>query len=372
MTRWWSWWRRDDPTPAPARPQERWARPIGFTVDVPQEWRAAGGPSGGAVRVSREEALTVPAVKRARDLIAGTLGTLPPKLLAVDRAPLPSPLLSQPESDIARSVTMALTVEDMVFEGRAWWRITEFGEDGYPEKVVRLDPRSVTVREEGRVYTSGGGGGAQGTAWRFVPDDELIRIDSPNPALLVVGARAIRSCLALERTAARYAEDPMPLGYFRPSGDLEPGDATEIEEMLDDWEDARARRTWGYVSGALTAEALTWNPEQMQLGSARDYAVLEIARLAGVDPEELAVSTTSRTYANAEQRRLDLIDFTLLAYITAIEDRLSMPDVVWPGRKVWFSPDGFLRSDTLTRMQVYKLGREVGVYDDARIAEIER
>lgn len=321
-------------------------------------------------RVGRDQAMSVPAVKRGRDLLCGTLGTLRLKKLDARRRRVSSELLDQPEEDVARSVTMTRTFEDMLFEGRAWWRITEFDRWGYPAKVVRLEPRSVLVRENARVYASRDGV-TQGQALEYVPDAELIRIDSPNDALLVAGARAIRAALALDQSASRYTTTGMPLGYFSPADGVDPGDEVDVEEILDDWEDSIARRAWPYVGAGLKANSLSWNPEQLQLASARDYAVLEISRLIGIDPEEVGVSTTSRTYANSEQRRLDLIDFTCAAYVTAMEDRLSMPDVTQPGEYVRAEYGAFLRSDTKTRMETYEVGRRVGVYDDQRIAELE-
>ena len=348
---------------------ERWSRPVSFTLTLPAEMTESGLATGGA-KVSRDLAMSVPAVKRGRDLICGTLGTLRLKKHDANRRVAPSELLDQPEPDIARSVSMTMTVEDMLFEGRAWWRITEFGPDGFPSKVRRLDPRSVNVQQNGRVYVSHRGQ-AQGQALEWVEDAQLIRIDSPNEALLVAATPAIRDAHALRRAAGRYADNPLPLGYFTPEGDVDTGDDAEIEEMLDDFEDSMHARTWAYVGAGLAAKPLQWSPEQLQLGSSRDYAVLEIARALGVDPEELGVSTTSRTYANSEQRRLDLIDFTLAAYVVAIEDRLSMPDVTPPGYFVKAEYGGFLRSDTQSRMVTYEVGRRAGVFDDERIGELE-
>ena len=351
---------------------ERWSRPVSFTLSIPPEMQGDLASAGfsTSTKVSRELALSVPAVKRGRDLICGTLGTLRLKQHDDTRRVVRSELLEQPEYDIARVVTMARTVEDLLFEEQAWWRITEFGADHFPSKVRRLEPRSVNVRQNGRIYVSRAGQ-AQGQALEWVPDEQLIRIDSPNPGLLTVGARAIRAAYALEQAAGRYASNPLPLGYFTPTGDVDTGDDGDIEEMLDDFEDSMAARTWAYVGAGLEAKALQWSPEQLQLSSARDYAVLELSRLMSVDPEDLGVSTTSRTYANAEQRRLDLIDFTLAPYVTAIEDRLSMSDVTQPGRYVRAEYGGFLRSDTQSRMSTYLVGRQVGVFDDARIGELE-
>lgn len=366
-----AWWRtllNLDAAPTPERPTaavERWARPLNFTVTIPPEMTESGLASTNSSPVSRDVALSVPAVKRGRDLICSTLGTLRLKQHDATRRVTPSQLLDQPEPDVARVVTMARTVEDMLFEELAWWRITGFGPDGFPAQVRRLDPDLVTVNPDGRVYVLEDGRRVR------VPDAELIRFDSPNPGLLKAGARVIRAACALEQAAARYARDPLPLGYFTPTADVDPGDDGDIEEILDDFEDSMARRTWAYVGAGLEARPLQWSPEQLQLSSARDYVVLELSRLLGVDSEELGVSTTSRTYANAEQRRLDLIDFTLAAYVVALEDRLSMADVTPPGYYVRAEYGGFLRSDTASRMATYEVGRRVGVFDDERIAELE-
>lgn len=343
---------------------------LAFSVSTPDEmWREAitGVP---AERVSRSMAIRVPAVKKARDLICGTLGALPAKAYNAKREEIDNPLLAQPERGVARSVTMTRIVEDMLFEEVCWLQITEFGPNGYPSKVKRLRPRSVDVRQVGAMVQTRDG--HHGQTWEYVPDSQLIRIDSPNDGLLIAGAPAILDALLLARTASGYAKDPMPLGYFAPiSPDVEPGTEAEVQDILDKWAAARRNNSWGYVNGSLKAETLTWSPQDLQLGDARDYAVVEIARLTGLDADELSVNTTTRTYVNAEQRRLDLIDFTLAPYITAIEDRLSMEDVTPRGHKVRFDFAGFLRSDTLTRLQTYQLGRTVGVYDSERIAKIE-
>lgn len=345
---------------APAALQKPVVSSLTFAFEAPADFMNLITDGTVAPRVSRAQAMSVPAVKRGRDLICGTLGTLRLKKHDARRRRQPSELLDQPEPDVARSVTMTRTVEDMLFEACAWWRIREFDATGYPSKVERLDPRCVSVQTDGRVYVNG----------EHVVDAELIRIDSPNDALLVAGARAIRAAAALERTASRYANDPVPMGYLTEEDGAPTRAPEQIEEALDEFEDAKERRSWPFLAG-LKPHILQWNAKDLQLAEARDYAVLEISRLIGVDPEELGVSTTSRTYANAEQRRLDLIDFTCAAYVTAIEDRLSMPDVTPPGYYVRAEYGAFLRSDTKTRMETYKLGREVGVYDDARIAELE-
>lgn len=320
--------------------------------------------------VTRAEALSVPAVKRARDLIAGTIGGLPLRVNDASRRQVPSPLMDQPEPDYARSVTMTQTIADMLLTGRAWWRITEFGYHGFPTKVRRLDPTTVFVRQYGKVYQALDGS-AEGMAIEIIPDALLIRIDGPNEGLLTSGARAIRQALQLDQQAARIAASPRPQGVFTPVEGVDPGDADTIQEMLDAWNASRASNAWGYVGAALKLNPLSWTPEELQLADSRQHAATEIARLCGLDADWVNVHTTTRTYANAETRRLDLLDFTLMPFISALEGRLSMNDVLPRGQQVKVQMSGFLRSDTKTRMETYQIGRQVGVYDDERIAELE-
>lgn len=334
-----------------------------FQVYVPPEM-TEGFTYGGnvAVRISRTEALQVPAVLRARNLIAGTLGGLPIHTRDKDlRMVSPTTLLDQIDRDVPNVVTMAATYEDLLFEGESWWRVTEFGWHGYPTYATHVDVSRVYVAS-GRVYVDG----------LQVPDTSVIRFDSPNPPLLVHAARAIRTCLQLDQTAGRYADEPLPLGYFSPKEGTRPReDPQTIADQLDAWEASRRQRAWGYVGAAWDAHAMQFNAEQIQLADQRQHAVLEIARAAGIDPEDLGVSTTSRTYQNAEQRRQDLIDFTLSPYMRAVEQRLSMRDVLPRGYESKVNLDAFLRSDTLTRMQAYKIGEEVGAITEAEVRVLE-
>lgn len=362
---------------SPAAPRftpERWQSPVGFSLSIPPEMLSQGASDLGSPmpKVPRALAIQVPAVKRGRDLICATLGGLAPRVIDSNNKTVYNELADQPEENVARSITWTSVVEDMVFEKHAWLRITEIGSDGYPSKVVRLDANSVSVNKEGKVYTNSRTGAAQGTTWEFVDDSELIRIDSPNDGILTAGARAIRIALQLMATAGRYADDPGMFGYLTPkAGEEGPGDETDAEKMLDNFEDRRRRRSVAYLD-SMDFQLVSWSPEQLQLKDARDYAVLELAREFGVDPEEFGVSTTSRTYANSEQRRLDLIDFTLFAYVRSIEDRLRMRDVLPPGQRWIYDYTDFLRSDTLTRLQAYEAGLKIGIYTPERIADIER
>lgn len=326
-----------------------------------ESWGDAGGATSPAPRVSRRLALQVPAVKRSRDLIAGTLGGLPLDLYGPDQAPAVSTLFTQPEAHRPRSVTMARLFEDLMLEQVAWWRVEEIGWHGYPVRVRRLDPARVNVTK-GEVRYDGQPLGPR----------DVIRFDSPTEGLLTAGARAIRTCLHLDAAAAQHADGVPPVEYFTPS-DLAGDDWTkeDVQAFLTQWRDARRAGTTGYVPAEVEYHNNSVTPRDLQLADARQHAVLEIARVAGVDPEDLGVSTTSRTYANAETRRRDLLDFTLAAFMLAVQDRLSMGDVTPRGYYARFNLDAFLRSDTKNRYDAYEVGLRVGALTRPEIRALE-
>ena len=230
-------------------------------------------PTSPVARVSRREAIQVPAVKRSRDLIAGSLGQLPLNVVKSDLTVEASSWLQQPEKNVPRSVTMTRLVEDLLYEQIAWWRIVETDYRGFPARggIKRLKPSQVSVDEDqGKVIVDG----------KHVPDSELIRFDSPNDGLLLAGARAIRQCLLLDQAAQRYAEGAPPGDYFTPAEGADPfeDDAEAQELLLDPWRAARQRRSTAWVPAAVSYHTTTFNPEQLELADQRQHAVLEIAR----------------------------------------------------------------------------------------------
>lgn len=375
--------RKTPSTPASAIGQAAAA----FALDIPPEITGLQRLLEIAPRVTRREALQVPAVLAGRNRICSTLAGLPLKMHGADRAIRDWPLFAQPDPDIPAVVTWALTYEDLLFESVAWWQVEARNAAGWPTEVRHVPTTSVSpqpfpwrgpadvVTPDLQIPENPHGVYVDGV---FVPNRDIIRFDSPNPPLLVHAARAIRTCLQLDATAGRYANEPVGIGYFEsddsgvdPFEDEDDQEAA-VKKLLSDWAAARRANAWGFIPpGLKLGDGIGFSPRDLQLADARQHAVLEIARAMGIDPEDLGVSTTSRTYQNQEDRRRDLTDFTLGAYITAVQDRLSMKDVTPRGSYARIKLDAFLKSDLMTRLQAYKLGREVGVYDDDRIAQLE-
>lgn len=308
--------------------------------------------------VPRELALTVPAIIRSREIIAGGIGQLPLRLLDSTNTPRDSWLwlTSQPEEGTPRSVFMAQLVEDLMFY-RAAWLLEEPGTYGRGNRYRRVDPATVTVIPD--IVTT-----AYGTYEKWPETPGLIRIDSPTRPMLKYGARAITALARLEVAALDISTGIPPVDWFETTDgftmDDEPGsgddpddpDLSEIEVFLRDWRAARLAGHTGYIPAGLVYKTNGFNPEQLQLKSARDHAITEISRLTGIDPEDLAVSISSKTYFNAQDRERSKVKYVLGPYMRAIEDRFSMPDMTPAGYRVAFDLTDFLRADDQTAAQV--------------------
>jgi HK97 family phage prohead protease len=354
---------------------------VTFSHDIPTpiDDVIRAGSDLSAAPVRRDLALTVPAVLRGRNLLC-SIATLPLVTRDRDRIEVRAPLLEQIDPNVANVVTLAQTVEDLVFDGISWWRVAERMADGFPRRAVHVDAGKVSVNPPPgtslsslRLLPSGEPTG--GVVWvdgRPVPGREMVRFDSPNPGVLKAAARSIRRALLFERAAAMYATDPRAQDYFTPAVDADPVEDDEIEEILDEWRAARRTRSTAYVPASLayhTVDAMS--PADLQLVELQRQAVVEIANAFGLDTEDLQVSTTSRTYQNATDRRRDRINDTLSPYMRAITDRLSMNDITRRGQTVAFDLDDYMRADPTTRWNTYAVGLSNRIVSVPEVREME-
>ncbi|WP_165945287.1 MULTISPECIES: phage portal protein [unclassified Micromonospora] len=321
-------------------------------------------------RVSREQALSVAAVQRGRNSLC-SIATLPLvqyKGLDIVR----SPFLEQIDPDVANVVTLAQTIEDLAFDGISWWLITAQDFAGFPIAARHLDVRTVSLDPPtGAVNPFPSGVDARGVRVVWVdgvatPADRLIRFDSPNPGLLVANARAIRRALLLDQLAAVYADNPRPTDYFTDGDDpdVDPMEDDEIDGFLAEWKAARKAGGTGWIPRTVKrVDVNSPSPQEIQLVELQRQVTLEIANGLGVDPEDLGVSTTSRTYFNAQDRRTSKINETYAPYMQAITQRLSMGDVTRRGHAVRFDLTDYLKPDPGAQVTYWKGLKDMGVMD---------
>lgn len=335
-------------------------------------------------RVSRIEALSVAAVQRGRNELAA-IATLPLRQYRGSE-PVQSALFRQFNPNTPNVVHLAQTVEDLAFEGIAWWEVTGRGYDGFPVMVRRIEPAAVSFRDPTAPALNSPAGvvPTPGVVWvdlgdgagaRQVRAQDMIRFDSPNPGILSANARAIRIAIALDRLTELYARNPALREYFTDNTEeagVDPMSDEDIDAFLAQYSAMRQVSPTGWIPGTVKAAALTTpNPRDLTLVDLRQSANLAIANGLGVDPEDLGVSTTSRTYFNANDRRQDKVNRTYGPFMKAITDRLSMGDVTKNGYTVQFDLTAYMQADPATRIAYYEGLQRMGVVDEQWIAEQE-
>jgi hypothetical protein len=309
----------------------------------------------------RDDALSIAAVKRGRDGIC-SLATLPLTNYR-GREIIARPFLDQPDPDVPRSVMLAQTFEDLLCDGISWWIKTAVDSRGFPLSARRLAPGVVSVNPpQGRTpapLPSGidPRGGVLYVDGEPVAASLLIRFDSPNRAMLQTGQRAIRKALLLDALAAMYADNPRPLETFTDSDDqtITPYDDDQVVEFLASYRAARKRGGPAYIPGEVKRlDVSAPSPAELQLVELQRQAALELALFMGVDPEDVGVSTTSRTYFNATDRRLTKINETYAGYLAAVTDRLSMQDITPRGQRVRWDLTDYLKPDPATLVTYWR------------------
>lgn len=329
-------------------------------------WRQLFEAADRGAPATRESALSIPAVLRGRNLIC-SFATLPLVQLDAENRRQRLPLLDQIDPDVANVVTLAQTIEDLIFDAVSWWRVTARDAAGWPTSAVHLGPGRVSLTPPGGAGLSplpseiDPRGAVVYVDGNPVPTSEVIRFDSPNPALLTFAGKAIRRAIALDKAATMYADEPRPAGYFAPAENAEEIDDSDVEIILAKWAGWRRRRVTGYVPGSLTYQTVDQpTPADLQLVELQRQVWLEIANAMGLDPEDLGVSTTSRTYQNDVSRTQAQINTNLAPYMEAIAGRLSMGDVTRRGYRVRWDLSRYLRADPLTRWQVRQIAHQLG------------
>lgn len=310
---------------------------------IPTDVLEAFGVHTGA-SVTRKKAMGIPAMRRGRAIIAGTIGTLPLQALRrpssgelepVDTGTTAT-LMAQLDPRTTPQWTLTWTVDDLVFYGLSWWRVLARDSYSWPSAVERIGRERVSIHGSS-VYIDN----------QRQEDRDVIRFDGADLGVLVDGVDPLRTCLLLEAAVRRNSTGLPPMDILRPAEGAQ--DLTEAEEsqLLAQWAAYREGSGTAYLNNAIVHQVVGFDPRAGQLAEARQHQALEVARMLNLDAMELnAPAASGMTYTNTEAKRRDLLDISLSPYMTAIAQRLSMPDVTPRGQLVRLDTTGFIRGTT--------------------------
>ena len=328
---------------------------------------------GNVAAVDRNTAMQVPALARARNIICGTIGSLPLETrLRADNSFVASPrVINQPDARVAGSAVMFWVAEDLLFYGVSYGLVTEVFQE-FPNRIkswTRIVPTRVTVNYN-TAATEVTGYQVDG---KKVPDQgvgSLIVFYGLDEGILARGGRTIRTAHELEKASYNFAQEPAPSMALKSNGVNLP--AERITKLLESWKAARQSRSTAFLNADIELQQFGHNPRDLQLVEARQYLATEIARLCNMPAWYLnADPAGSMTYSNVSQSRRDLIDMSIKPILVAIEQRLSQPDFTPQTQHVRFDLNDFLRGTAEERARVWQILNSIGALTVEEIRELE-
>jgi HK97 family phage portal protein len=328
--------------------------------------------------VSRDLALSVPAVHRGVSLLSTTVAGLPLSRVDAQGRRVDLGWLDQPEPGRSRYATFSDLATDLLLDGVGYLWVRDRHSTGAPKRgaceYVAI-PRISVTHVDGTVQVRVDG--------RPVDRSDIIAFPGWHKGIRVHGARIIRTAIALEAAARRYADTPMPAQILVNNSGYELTD-TEIDDLIAAYKKSRNSEAVGYVNAGVTAQSVGFDAAQLQLVEARAFTNSQLANLLGVPSHLIAgassMSGSNLTYQNVTQENRAFVDYGLKPLIRAIESRLSMSDaagIAWDnqvtprGTQVRFDLDALLRGNPLERAQLYQILIPLGVLtvDEARDME---
>jgi HK97 family phage portal protein len=328
---------------------------------------------GGATNTTRQLAMSVPSVARARNIICGTIGSLP--LTTFNRITGeyvdPHRVINQPDPRVAGFVIYNWLAEDIWLYGVGYGQVLEMyssTDGGRVRAWTRVAPDRVTVTTNSN-STEVTGYSVDGKAVPISGVGSIIRFDGPDEGLLHRAGKTISAAVYLENAAVNYAKEPAPSMILKSNGTNLT--AERVSSLLAAWRTARQTRSTAFLNADVDLKEFGYDPKSLQLAEARQYVALELSRACGIPAYFLSAETTSMTYSNAVSERRSLVDFSLRPILKAIEERLSLPDFVPNPVMTRFALDDFLRGNALERAQVYEILNRIGAMSVEQIQREE-
>jgi len=323
--------------------------------------------------MDRGTALQVATVSRCRNLVCGVISYLPLELYKKSTGEqLQSPLwLDQPDIRQPRAVTLAYTIDSLIFYGVSYWRCTSlYADDGRPSGFEWVANTRVTVTTDAKGYEVQYYS-VDGARVPMSGIGSLVTFQSLLPGVLETGARTIQAALDVQKAAAISAATPMPTGIIRNQGADLP--EAQVQGLLAAFKSARQNRSTAYLTSTLDYQTVGFSPKEMTYNESSQYLSTEIARLMNV-PAFMVSSdmNNSMTYQNVLDSRKEYVSYSLQPYICAVEERLSMDDITAHGNIVKFNVDEtFLRADTMARLTAIEKMLQLELIDVETAREME-
>ena len=278
--------------------------------------------------ISRADAMSIPAVAKARQILVSTIAKYP--LRAYDENGL---LAEQPVwlQDTADTVSpwhrMAWTLDDLIFYGWSLWGV-ERDADGNVINAERCPIERWEVDPSGNIRIDD----------TIAEEGSVILIPGAFEGLLKVGSRTLRGGVKLERSWVGKATNPIPAIELHATTD-DPLEPEEVLALVQAWADARNDDNGAIAFTPHNIEARAHgNAEPSLLIEGRNFLRIDVGAFLGIPAAlmDASLSTASLTYSTQEGQRNEFADFTVPYWTEPIQHRLSLDDVLPQGQRIRF------------------------------------
>lgn len=287
--------------------------------------------------MTREVAMSLPAVYRARAILLSLIADKPIKAyFGADLVTEQPTFLYRTPGIVSPWQRMANTIDDLIFYPYSLW-LTQRGAERNGRRdilnAVHCPYASWQINELGQIEIANEDGG-----WDVASEEEVILFPGPSEGLIAYARRTLQGAAALESAWVSRAQNPSPITEIHMTDDV----------ALDDDETIAVRDNYAVARRAANG-AVVVTPSNVQIidhGAAdaplmiesRNAGRLDIAAFFNLPGAILdaTTATASLTYVTQEGTRTSLYDLTLPYWIRPIEGRLSQDDIVARGQSVRF------------------------------------
>jgi len=221
---------------------------------------------------TRDQAMAIPTIARARGIICSTLGSIPLEWInEATGESVPAPrVINQPDPRIPGITFKAWLIEDLIFHPYGYARVLKrYADTGRVAAMERIAPERVATKTNAN-GTELTGYWVDGTP--IAPED-LIVFPSVDEGLLFRAGRTIRAAAQLERSALNFAMNPIPQTVLKNRVGLT---KDKLQQLGTAWAKARRESSTAILNGDIDIETIGFDPKALQMNEARQYLALEL------------------------------------------------------------------------------------------------
>jgi HK97 family phage portal protein len=339
------------------------------------------------IEVNQDTALTITAVWRAVNVISGSIAAMPLHVYAKGNSNSREKVNAHPVAKLLKTPSGMMT--DYIFRetmqatallwGNAYALIKRNGPTAKAEELIPVHPDDVIVlKSQGQLF------------YQVRIDDTMVMVNANDmihlPGLSFNGlvgkspVRVMAESLSVGIAAQRFGATFFGNGANIAGVIESPGELNDdvYNRLRDSWNNRyqgieKANQT-AILEGGMRYSRIGIPPNEAQFLETRQFSVVEVARMFGVQPH-LLMDLSRSTNNNIEHQGIEFVTFTLAPWLSRWESELNRKMFTAPeleqGYYVEFNLNGLLRGDSKSRAEYYRAMFNIAALNPNEIRALE-